>query len=143
MSRKRKAQRKAKSAKATRERKPTKKRKIRIVDSSQLKLSDYMGFSKPPPIRPRYDEGGNLNPFVRSAFLPMVPKEPLVPGISARLSIKTCFRVGEALKVGRMIANGNFTGDVLVGLYGIPALILMIIYVWRRHLCLRETIYNS
>lgn len=100
-----------------------------------------MGFSKPPPVRPRYDEEGNLNPFVRPAFLPMVPEEPLVPGISAKLSIKTCFRVGEALKVGRMIANGNFTGDVLVELYGISAPILMIIYVWRSHICLRETIY--
>ncbi|RPB16834.1 hypothetical protein P167DRAFT_561812 [Morchella conica CCBAS932] len=53
MSKKRKAQRKTKPAKATRERKPQKKRKIRVVDPSQPKLSDYMGFSKPPPVRPR------------------------------------------------------------------------------------------
>ncbi|KAH0614872.1 uncharacterized protein H6S33_000508 [Morchella sextelata] len=76
MSKKRKAQRKTKPAKATRERKPLKKRKVRVVDPSQLKLSDYIGFSKPPSIRPRYDEEGNLNPFVRPAFLPMVPEEP-------------------------------------------------------------------
>lgn len=49
----------------------------------------------------------------------MVSEKPPISGLSARLSVKTCFRIGEALRVGGMVKEGHFRGDVLVELYGI------------------------
>lgn len=95
-----------------------KRRKIRICDPSQFKISDY---TSPPlpysavPFNERYDQDGKMKPFVRPQFL---PEKPTVAGLGARLSVKTCFRVGEALRMGWIFASGYLTGDTLVELYG-------------------------
>lgn len=104
---------------------PSKKRKIRTCDPSQLKISDYVSpcRSTSPPFSTassskRYDRDRKIKPFVRPQFLPVVTEKPSVAGIDARLSVKTCFRVGEALRIGWMFMSGHFTGDALVELYG-------------------------
>lgn len=103
----------------------SKKRKIRTCDPSQLKISDYVSPCRntPSPLptassSKRYDWGGKMKPFVRPKFLPVVTEKSSVAGLDSRLSVKTCFRVGEALRVGWMFASGHFTGDALVELYG-------------------------
>lgn len=104
---------------------PSKKRKIRTCDPSQLKISDYVSPCRntPSPLptvssSKRYDRDGKMKPFVRPKFLSVVTKKSSVAGLDSRLSVKTCFRVGEALRVGWMFASGHFTGDALVELYG-------------------------
>lgn len=102
---------------------PLKRRKIRICDPSQFKISDYTMANSPLPysavsFNERYDRDGKMKPFVRPQFLPVVSEKPTVVGLGARLSVKTCFRVGEALRMGWMSASGHLTGDALVELYG-------------------------
>lgn len=103
---------------------PLKRRKIRICNPSQFKISDYTIASSFLPysavsFNERYDRDGKMKPFVRPQFPPVVSEKPTVAGLGARLSVKTCFRVGEALKIGWMLASGHLTGDALVELYGI------------------------
>lgn len=120
-----KAKRKKRVARVKWDKRSPKKRKIRTCNPSQLKLSNYAGFShgtpkysSAVPCNEKYDKDGKMNPFVRPQFLSVVPRGPSIVGLSAKLSVKTCFRVGEALRVGRMHASGHFVGDVLVELYG-------------------------
>lgn len=120
-----KARVKKRAAGAEWDKRSSKKRKIRICDPSQLKISNYntrcQSTSAPlsaVPSNKIYNRDGKMKPFVRPQFLPVVIGRPSVAGLSARLSMKTCFRVGEALKVGWMFTSGRFTGDALVELYG-------------------------
>jgi hypothetical protein len=60
-------------------------------------------------------------PFVRLGFPPIVQPRPVVEGLSARTVLKTCFRIGEAIKIYTRLAklsSDSEPGDTLIELYG-------------------------
>jgi hypothetical protein len=69
------------------------------------------------------DAKRSLSPFIRGPFPQEVQPRGLVEGLSTRTLLKTCFRIGEALRVGiarqRQQQQETDSSDVLVELYGI------------------------
>jgi hypothetical protein len=62
---------------------------------------------------------GSLKAFVRGPFPQEVQPRGVVEGLSTRTLIKTCFRIGEALRVGIAAQRAASTeSDILVELYG-------------------------
>jgi hypothetical protein len=67
------------------------------------------------------EDAREIKPFVRPPFPAEVQPRPVVEGLSSSMLVKTCFRIGEAIKVA-IVTNNNYhkSTDVLVELYGRP-----------------------
>ena len=61
------------------------------------------------------NESGRLPPFARSPFPAATPDHPSIPGLSALTRLRTCFRVGEALREGSAAARNR--QHVVIELY--------------------------
>lgn len=115
------------------------KRKSRIVDSpGQTIIPDFMVGGRKAKY-PRYDSSGAMNPFVRPPFPASIFMQPAAPETPTKVAaggdtaataptgiltnnrvIITCFRIGEALRVGFACGRPG-ARDVLVELYGMSA----------------------
>jgi hypothetical protein len=93
------------------------------ADFSILDLSAEQVLShqpKPASVRPHVQPPSHQpspprKPIVRPAFPDAVPDRSLVHGVSAATVLRTCFRVGEALRAGsRAVHNAD---DVVIELY--------------------------
>lgn len=90
-----------------------------VSRNGKVRSINVTRFSRGPSYNPGWPlSGKTMEPIQRPEFPAVVKQRPLIYGLSGGLTVKTCFRIEEALQVGSLGVGGNLQGDVLIELYG-------------------------
>lgn len=108
---------------------------VGIEANGNTSLVDRSAIHRPGPYRfPQSildcDDSGQPKPFARPPFPAPVQDRPLIPGLSSSTRLRTCFRIGEALREGSMAARNR--RNVVIELYA------RVLYSSREEECFKQ-----